>query len=286
MASGSPLTDMIINGILILIEQVSIATLSLERRLEEESPNLFKKYRFSTAVCFPDVDISSNLSYLEQKHQRITIDALRMQNLREAIIEVMKDNHEKFDPPGEARILMLKELVACSWYINSSKSIQIYDTENEIKKLTEKQFKLLYQLAPTAHRLLISGCAGSGKTILAAEIASRMVRLDKKRVLFTCYNRNLALWLRTSSFFVDNGLMMVSNYQKLCADFARNWGISHGKGYKALSELNIEPEFVPIPDTKKEHQVVREVVERLIEKEKITSKDIAILTPLSQYCSA
>src|SRR5262249_43307351 len=121
------------------------------------------------------------------------------------------------------------ELVACSWYINAPKSIQINDTEDEIKRLTDSQFKLLYQLAPTAHRLLVTGCAGSGKTMLAAETARRMVHLAKKRVLFTCYNRNLATWIRNSSFFADNGLMMVANYHQLCADFARSAGIEPPK---------------------------------------------------------
>lgn len=206
-------------------EQVAKATYSLEKRLDEEWPNPFKGYRFSTSVCFPDVDVSSNLQLLEPKHRRITIDAPRMGNLREVIVDIMRDASGKFDPPSESRILMLKELVAQSWYICAPKYIQISDTENEIKRLTENQFKLLYQLAPTARRLLVTGHAGTGKTMLAVETARRMVGLGRKRVLFTCYNRKLADWIRTSPFFVDNGSMMVSNYQKLCADFARATGV-------------------------------------------------------------
>ena len=204
--------------------QVAIATRSLERRLSDEERNPFKGYRFSTAVCFPDVDISSILSNFELQHQRITIDAPKMENLYKVIIDILKDEHGNFAPPGEARILVLKELVASSWYVNLPKSIQIGDTENEIKRLTDKQFKLLYQLAPTAHRLLVTGCAGAGKTMLGAETARRMASLGKKKVLFTCFNRNLALWVRESPFFVDNGLMLVSNYHKLCASFILNSG--------------------------------------------------------------
>lgn len=206
-------------------EQVAIATRSLERRLSEETPNPFKSFRFSTAVCFPDVAISAKLRSLEPKHQRVTIDATRMMHLQEAIVDIMRDSEGNFDPPGLGRILMLKELVAHSWYINAPKYIQIRDTENEIKRLTDSQFKLLYQLAPTARRLLVTGCVGSGKTMLAAEIARRMAVLGRKRVLFTCFNRNLANWIRTSSFFPDNDLLMVANYHKLCADFAHSMNI-------------------------------------------------------------
>lgn len=375
-------------------EQVAIAVRSLERRLDEESPNPFRNYRFSTAVCFPNVVLSDDIVHLEAQHQRITIDAPKMSDLHNTIIGILKDENGNFDPPGEARILMLKELVAASWYLHAPASIQINETENEIKRLTDNQFKLLYQLAG-APRLLITGCAGSGKTMLAAEIARRMVHLHKKRVLFTCYNRNLAGWIRTSPFFVDNGAMMVANYHKLCADFVqaaglelpksksrsiaknhpifeevypnllleaaemtgqqfdaiivdegqdfletwwtslllllkeggnlhvyydphqRLWGHPHdlpleitnqaiklnltenvrntkqiyeltmqfhpsrGEGYKALMPPKKEPQFVPVTPGEKEHVVVRGVIEQLIEDEKVSPSDIAILTPLS-----
>lgn len=222
-------------------EQVAIAVLSLERRLNEESPNPFRNYRFSTAVCFPNVVLSDDIVHLEAQHQRITIDAPKMSDLHNTIIGILKDENGNFDPPGEARILMLKELVAASWYLHAPASIQINETENEIKRLTDNQFKLLYQLAG-APRLLITGCAGSGKTMLAAEIARRMVHLHKKRVLFTCYNRNLAGWIRTSPFFVDNGAMMVANYHKLCADFIQAAGLELPKS-KSRSIAKNHPIF-------------------------------------------
>lgn len=206
-------------------EQVAIATSKLERRLNEEKPNPFKGYRFSTAVCFPDIEISALGKHLTHKLRRVTIDAEGTKEFQYRITEIMKDDRGQFDPPGVSRILMLKELVAASWEIYAPRWIQIRDTEDEIKYLTENQFKLLYQLAPTAKRLVVTGCAGSGKTMLAAEVARRMVNLHHKRVLLTCYNRNLASWIRTSSFFVDNGQMLVSNFHKLCADFATAAGL-------------------------------------------------------------
>ena len=217
-------------------DQVSIAATALERWLNEEHDNVFRNYRFSTGVCFPDVDISDYAEHLSPKHRQVTIDARQMTDLRPAIIGLMKDGKGSFDPPGEPRIQALKHLFARSWYIHAPKSIQIEHTETEIKRLTEKQFELLHQLAPAVRRLLVAGCAGSGKTILAAEIARRLVVNEKKRVLFTCYNRNLAIWLRSSSFFVDNGQMMISNYQKLCADFAKGARVSLPKSIRGTFE--------------------------------------------------
>ncbi len=376
-------------------DQVAIATRSLERRLAEERLNPFKGFRFCTAVCFPDINCAEALPQLDEKHLSVVVDAAGLDDLPNSLLSIFKDNSGSFSPPGESRIAVLKHLVACSWYINAPKHIQITDTEEEIKKLTTNQFKLLYQLAPSADRLLVSGCAGSGKTMLAAEIARRMAQLERKRVLFTCYNRNLALWIRTSPFFVDDGHMMVTNFQQLCAEFAKQAGLdlpriqspndpkaahifnvkypellleavsvlgeqfdaiivdegqdfneswwaalqlllheegsfhiyydprqrltgppesfpkdiqegalcvdlkenvrntkhihdlamrfhdTGGKGFEALCQFGVEPEFVAVEDGLSEHQAVTKIVSNLIFNEGIRASEIAILTPLS-----
>lgn len=375
--------------------QVANATESLVRRLDEENYNPFVGFRFSTAVCFPDVIISKSNSLSGEKHRSVTLDASHFDDLKDAILKAMKDGGGEYCVPGEARILALKELVACSWYIDVPRSVQVKETEHHIKKLTDNQFKLLYELAPSARRLIVSGCAGSGKTIMAAETARRMVQLGRKKILLTCFNRNLATWLRQSPYFVDDGSMMVSNYHKLCSDFATQAGLvlpelqgstrpendpvfekhypelllqsaekmgvqfdaiivdeaqdflsswwtslillladkgslhvyqdaqqslrnstqalptevsdaasfieltenvrntkaihdlamkchpTLGRGYTALCDVGLRPEFVSVPDGQSEHQVLQRIVDRLVGEEQIPSSDVAILTPLS-----
>lgn len=207
-------------------DQVAIAAVSLERRLGEEKNNPFAGFRFSTAVCFPDVSLAECQQGPAADKCGITIDASQMSHLKDAVLVAMKDGEGDFCPPGEARILALKELIAHSWYVDVPKSVQVKETERHIKKLTEDQFKLMYDLAPSARRLVVSGCAGSGKTVMAAEIARRMVLLGNKKVLLSCFNKNLATWLRQSHYFVDNNSMLISNYHKLCADFATQAGLA------------------------------------------------------------
>ena len=60
----------------------------------------------------------------------------------------------------------------------------------ELFRLTESQIKVLMALKDM-NRLLVSGCAGSGKTLLAVRLAQDHLRRGR-RVLFTCFNRNLA----------------------------------------------------------------------------------------------
>lgn len=207
-------------------EQVANAATALERKLRDEHAGLFRDYRFATCVCFPDVNMPpSDTPGFGVDLQRVTLDADCLRDPLKTIMNIL-DASKGCASPGMNRITILRELVASSWYIHAPKSIQVYDTEKEIKQLTEDQFKLLYQIVPACRKLLVTGCAGSGKTMLAAEVARRLSFLEGKRVLFTCYNRNLANWLGTRSFFNDNPRALVANFHRLCAEFARAGGLT------------------------------------------------------------
>jgi hypothetical protein len=79
-------------------------------------------------------------------------------------------------------------------------------------QLTEQQYIILDSLQ-TRRRAAISGCAGSGKTMLAAEKATRLAR-QGFRVLLTCYNKNLAIDLRERLPKLPN--LQISNFHLLC----------------------------------------------------------------------
>lgn len=64
----------------------------------------------------------------------------------------------------------------------------------QLDALTEDQYYALSGLARNP-RVLITGMAGSGKTVLAMEEASKAYWAQKK-VLYLCYNRNIAAYVR------------------------------------------------------------------------------------------
>lgn len=66
--------------------------------------------------------------------------------------------------------------------------------EKKIATLTEEQFDVLDQMSDNA-RVLISGPAGSGKTVLAMELAERSFYMGKD-VLYLCYNRSIAQYVK------------------------------------------------------------------------------------------
>ncbi|HIO56647.1 MAG TPA: DUF2075 domain-containing protein, partial [Candidatus Marinimicrobia bacterium] len=65
----------------------------------------------------------------------------------------------------------------------------LQDTNSALTSLTEEQYNTLDSLQ-NRPRMIVEGVAGSGKTMLAIELARREARSGKK-VLFLCYNRNL-----------------------------------------------------------------------------------------------
>ena len=68
---------------------------------------------------------------------------------------------------------------------------QIYD---QLCILTDDQYDALEGAAGNP-RVLISGVAGSGKTVLAMELARRF-HWENQKVLYLCYNRNIADYVR------------------------------------------------------------------------------------------
>ena len=73
---------------------------------------------------------------------------------------------------------------------------RIRQTERQIIELTEEQYRIL-KVLERQRRVAVSGCAGSGKTMLAVQKARQLAHRGA-RVLLTCYNQHLAHWLRSN----------------------------------------------------------------------------------------
>ena len=88
----------------------------------------------------------------------------------------------------------LTDLLARSWKFQSPLIEIISQDDTQRKQYTEEQFRLLDSL-DRQNKALICGCAGSGKTFLAAEKARRLAQ-EGYRVGFLCWNNKLASWLK------------------------------------------------------------------------------------------
>jgi hypothetical protein len=143
------------------------------------------------AVCFPDVVVENKPLKLDLPRE-IVIDHNDLKNIEDTIQKVFDHWAEKSKrvPLGRDRLAMVESLLAKSFKIFTPLGVELDREDEKLIELTERQFLLLNVLA-ARRRALIAGCAGSGKTMLAAEKARRLYE-QGFNVLLTCFNAALA----------------------------------------------------------------------------------------------
>jgi hypothetical protein len=145
------------------------------------------------AVAFPDVKVKGNLPL--HAPREIILDGSDLNQISAWVETVLKywrgenQSHSCFDENGVKQLIKI-----LSPSIVSSVLLPFVEDERKFIKLVDQQFTVLDFLA-RHRRVAISGCAGSGKTLLALEKARRLNEQGFS-VLVTCYNRALAQLLR------------------------------------------------------------------------------------------
>ncbi len=141
-------------------------------------------------VAFPDVTAESALA--PDGPREILIDARDVRALPAAIERVLafhKGSRERRIPPGSEGVDMLRELLARDVELRVPMAQSFAEEDDELVRLTAEQAALLGRLGRVP-RMCVTGCAGSGKTMIALEQARRWRRAGRD-VLFVCFNRRL-----------------------------------------------------------------------------------------------
>ncbi|HEY9295248.1 MAG TPA: NERD domain-containing protein, partial [Phormidium sp.] len=162
------------------------------------------------AVAFPNVIVKENLPLPLDAPYEIVLDHSKLTSLSDSIKEIFdywRGQNNRQANFNQAQIRKLENILAPKIQIPPI-SITAEDKQNFLG-LSEPQFRLLDWLS-SHRRVRISGCAGSGKTLLAVEKARRL-RNQGFSVLLTCYNKALAS-------FLSNNLknIYVYNFHALC----------------------------------------------------------------------
>jgi hypothetical protein len=79
--------------------------------------------------------------------------------------------------------------------VNPTARDEINRREEEIEKLLREQQKPVLQLAALNDRVIVSGGAGTGKTLIAMEVARRAAEKGR-RVALLCYNQLIGNWMQ------------------------------------------------------------------------------------------
>jgi len=174
---------------------------------------------YGHAVAFPDTTIGSR-PLMPNLPREILIDHKDVSGLAGRLERLFRywdgDSHL-----GGSGIELLESVLANSFDLHAPLAFEFEEKERELLQLTEEQYSVLDMLSRQT-RVAIGGCAGSGKSFLAAEKARRLTE-QGFRVLVLCFNRFLAEHLRRGLADVEE--IDVYSYDGLCHAVLREVGI-------------------------------------------------------------
>lgn len=146
----------------------------------------------------------------------------------------------------------------------------IGDSQRELIALSRDQFRVLdFALNNNNSRIMCDGGAGTGKTLLAREAAQRLSD-EGQKVLFVCFNNNLARQLKIECDAFDGRVDIWSIYQ-LLAHYIRLGGMRENLKH-AEAEHTKEELFLEIFPT-----LFESAIENLVENGHLPQFDVLIV---------
>ncbi|MET0369853.1 MAG: NERD domain-containing protein [Sphingobium sp.] len=208
------------------VRQASRSKWALKRRVEQIcSKPLADRAMWGTAVAFP------HCLFKGEAPADLPLDAILsmddMRNFEAALLRVYKANGAFKPELSVADLDAIRRALAPEFRIYEPLSISLAANEAALSRLTRQQLQVLRGME-TNPRGIIEGVAGSGKTLLAMQRA-RSFASEGKRVLFTCFNAELARWIReelAGELVEDGGLIKVENFHRLASDLCKEAGIA------------------------------------------------------------
>lgn len=191
-------------------DQAAACKRQLSEFLAGSVPGLDHGPRVGHAVAFPQGRVVSQMG--PQGPREIIIDAGDLAD----IAATMERITTHWDPPTELdaeQLGMIARLLLPSVRVRRVLADQVADASRAIIELTTEQFEVLDGLSGN-RQALITGGAGTGKTVLAAERVRRLADLSPDaRVLFVCFNRPLGDALGAE--FADRPNVIAENFHRL-----------------------------------------------------------------------
>ena len=178
----------------------------------------------SYAVIFPDVHAPPASTEAEKW------EVIDIASLRKPISKLISDNisstvkkipgRKSRDSVSSDTLGRIRQFLRPDFDMVVSRSTRISRSEEQLVSLTEEQYVYL-DIASENERALVTGAAGTGKTLLALEFARNEVAAGRK-VLLLCYNKVFAAWMKR--VISDEGLKEVeaSHLHAFLAGVIRN----------------------------------------------------------------
>ena len=187
------------------IKQALNAKHAIYRKLKKF--NKLNEFPFASSssghsVFFPDIKFNNSLIKPDCERQMIGT-AENLSNMGEWIEKAFEFCSADYSKgPGSAGMELMKQTFGRPISANALTSSNIEAAEKRVLELTSTQSSLL-SFIKSRRRAIISGGAGTGKTVLAVEKAKELAA-DGYKTLVTCYNRPLADFLRFNLVSEEN----------------------------------------------------------------------------------
>jgi hypothetical protein len=176
-----------------------------------------KRLTMGHAVMLPDLHDASSLLGPDRKKEFIGVHG-DLQALDAWAQRVMKFWHQRGeDELGAIGVQLIKDILCQSIEVHPALKSLVDDVEQQRIKLTANQAKV-FRTIGGRRRAIVSGGAGTGKTLLAAQRARALAETGLN-VLLVCYNRPLADSLADSMHGVAG--LTVMGYHQFCETMIR-----------------------------------------------------------------
>jgi len=189
---------------------------------------------FTYTVWFPDIEWNAPIPP-EMPSGSYILDCRSLAGTEKALRSILTQSFPKASTWSEKERKLLFDSILPDVNLSPPLGTVLSDLRSTLFRLTDAQINALSALKST-DRLLVKGCAGSGKTLLAVRLAKEHLQ-QGKRVLFTCYNKNLAANLADDFDGYEN--IDVVNYHELVRKRCEQSGVP----YVVPKEKELLPSF-------------------------------------------
>jgi hypothetical protein len=216
------------------IRQAQRGSFLLRDSLARSKRGIKDRIAFGHAVVFPDTRAAGR-TLGPNLPRDLVIDHAGLDQLGDRIQSLFRHWRGDKPPLGNEGLRAVESVLANSFTLTAPLAFELEEQERRLLRLTEEQYRILDFLARQP-RAAIAGCAGSGKTFLAAEKARRLAA-QGFRTLVLAYNVLLARHLRRG--LADVATVDVFAFDGLCRAIVEE----AGHDIPASPELGNEAEY-------------------------------------------
>ena len=208
------------------LDQAHTFKRKLITRLKEKGLVKAEIPQIGLCFCFPDTKFSNQPT--QDGMNGVTIGKESLPYFDKILRDIVGRTIPEPDPvKGNEWIKILHEIWGESWVPELDLCCRIKYDENKRLKFDKEQLELIHNIDESNERVLIKGPAGTGKTLIARELALRMAKLGY-RVLLLCYTDALGIFLREC---VVHPNIKASPIRRFALELLRESG-------KIISEIN------------------------------------------------